>query len=173
MRRAAIGLLLAGVLALAITGCGYSDEVSDTPGVGTSVTMARATWSTGWFQAEVYANLLRRLGYRVSEPAELPPEKLAPLAGRYVIRGFLAAVNTLDVYYQDGALYTDGQDDTSGELFPPYRASLHYGSDGRFRWSVWPAIIEFHQGERLGEVTMVTPGGAVYQGERIGEARPI
>jgi glycine betaine/proline transport system substrate-binding protein len=71
MRRVAIGVLLASVLALALAGCADSDEVSDTPGVGTSVTMARATWSTGWFQAEIYASLLRRLGYQVSDPADL------------------------------------------------------------------------------------------------------
>ena len=132
-----------------------------------------AAWDCLLFHRTLSTAKVELPEYLSAEPAELPPEKLAPLAGRYVIRGFLAAVNTLDVYYQDGVIYTDGQDDTSGELFPPYRASLHYGSDGRFRWSVWPAIIEFHQGERLGEVTMVTPGGAVYQGERIGEARPI
>ncbi len=64
-------------------------------------------------------------------------------------------------------LVTDGQDDTSGELFPPYRAALSYGDDGRFRWSVFPTIIEFHQGEALGTVTMWTPGGSVYHGERV------
>ena len=30
--------------------------------------MARATWDTGWFQAEVYRLLIQRLGYRVEGP---------------------------------------------------------------------------------------------------------
>lgn len=33
-----------------------------------SVSMARATWDTGWFQSEVYAALLEELGYRVEGP---------------------------------------------------------------------------------------------------------
>ena len=46
-------------------------EVSATPGEGTSITMARADWSTGYFQAQVYKQLLEALGYEVSEPSEL------------------------------------------------------------------------------------------------------
>lgn len=130
-----------------------------------------AAWDCLLFHRTLNTGTVERPAYLSAEPSEPPSALLPLLEGRYVIRGFLAAVNTLDVYHEDGALYTDGQDDTSGELFPPYRAALHYGADGRFRWAVWPAIIEFHQGDRLGRVTMVTPGGAVYQGERIGEAR--
>ncbi|MDE0065856.1 MAG: glycine betaine/L-proline ABC transporter substrate-binding protein ProX, partial [Acidimicrobiaceae bacterium] len=40
------------------------------PGEGVSVTMARADWSTGYFQAQVYKQLLEELGYDVSEPSE-------------------------------------------------------------------------------------------------------
>jgi len=71
MRRALLGVLLAAALALTLAACGGSDDASDTPGRGTSVTMARATWATGWFQAEIYVSLLRRLGYQVSNPADL------------------------------------------------------------------------------------------------------
>ena len=35
------------------------------------VRMARATWDTGWFQAEVYKLLLERLGYRVEGPVTM------------------------------------------------------------------------------------------------------
>lgn len=35
------------------------------------VRMARATWDTGWFQAEVYRLLLERLGYRVDGPVTM------------------------------------------------------------------------------------------------------
>ena len=40
------------------------------PGEGVSVTMARADWATGYFQAQVYKQLLEELGYEVSEPSE-------------------------------------------------------------------------------------------------------
>jgi len=33
-----------------------------------TVAMARATWDTGWFQAEIFKALLERLGYRVAGP---------------------------------------------------------------------------------------------------------
>jgi ABC-type proline/glycine betaine transport system substrate-binding protein/ABC-type amino acid transport substrate-binding protein len=33
-----------------------------------SVSIARATWDTGWFQAEIFVGLLEALGYRVSPP---------------------------------------------------------------------------------------------------------
>ena len=48
-----------------------ADEMSMTPGEGVSVTMGRANWSTGYFQAELYRQLLEELGYDVSDPAEL------------------------------------------------------------------------------------------------------
>ena len=40
------------------------------PGAGTSVTQARAGWSTGYMQAAIYNQLLEELGYDVSEPAD-------------------------------------------------------------------------------------------------------
>jgi len=40
------------------------------PGEGVDVTMARADWSTGYFQAQVYKQVLEELGYNVSEPSE-------------------------------------------------------------------------------------------------------
>ncbi|MDX1689666.1 MAG: glycine betaine/L-proline ABC transporter substrate-binding protein ProX [Acidimicrobiia bacterium] len=40
------------------------------PGEGVEVTQARADWSTGYFQAYVYHNLLEELGYDVSDPAD-------------------------------------------------------------------------------------------------------
>ena len=40
------------------------------PGDGVSVSMARADWSTGYFQAQVLKQLMEELGYDVSEPSE-------------------------------------------------------------------------------------------------------
>ncbi|WP_419944841.1 glycine betaine ABC transporter substrate-binding protein [Candidatus Poriferisodalis sp.] len=47
------------------------DMMSMTPGEGVTVTMGRANWSTGYFQAELYKDLLEELGYDVTDPAEL------------------------------------------------------------------------------------------------------
>ena len=47
------------------------EEMSMTPGEGVTVTMGRANWSTGYFQAELYRQLLEELGYEVTDPAEL------------------------------------------------------------------------------------------------------
>lgn len=41
------------------------------PGEGVTVTMGRADWSTGYFQAYVYQALLEELGYEVTDPALL------------------------------------------------------------------------------------------------------
>ena len=48
-----------------------TDDAMELPGAGVSLTMARANWSTGYFQAALYRNLLQRLGYEVSDPADL------------------------------------------------------------------------------------------------------
>jgi glycine betaine/proline transport system substrate-binding protein len=41
------------------------------PGEGVSLTMARANWSTGYFQAELVRQLMQMLGYEVSDPSDL------------------------------------------------------------------------------------------------------
>lgn len=41
------------------------------PGAGKVVRPARATWNTGWFQAEIYVRALERLGYDVKRPVTL------------------------------------------------------------------------------------------------------
>jgi glycine betaine/proline transport system substrate-binding protein len=47
----------------------------DLPGEGTEVRMARATWDTGWFHAEIYKTALEELGYSVTRMTTLdnPP----------------------------------------------------------------------------------------------------
>lgn len=48
------------------------------PGEGVSVAMGRANWSSGYFQAEVYRQLLEELGYDVSNPGD---QELDPSLG--------------------------------------------------------------------------------------------
>ncbi len=68
-------LAIVAAVALIAAACGSDDDSSasggDLPGEGVEVTMARADWSTGYYQAELYKLLLEELGYTVSEPSEL------------------------------------------------------------------------------------------------------
>ena len=48
-----------------------SDTVHSDSGDAPRVRLARPTWDTGWFQAEVYRILLQRLGYRVDDPVTM------------------------------------------------------------------------------------------------------
>ena len=78
MRRFIVAFLAAligwSVVALPGTVAGQDGGEADS---GTSqdppptVRMARATWDTGWFQAEVYRQLLERLGYKVEGPVTM------------------------------------------------------------------------------------------------------
>jgi glycine betaine/proline transport system substrate-binding protein len=73
-----ISHIAAGTAALALfaaplaAGAAGSDDM---PGKGVTVKMARATWDTGWWQAEVYRQLLEKLGYDVPQLTTLdnPP----------------------------------------------------------------------------------------------------
>ena len=53
------------------SGGGLGGSNFEKPGEGVEVRMARATWDTGWFQAEVFKALLEELGYEVREPIEV------------------------------------------------------------------------------------------------------
>lgn len=54
---AAVAMLVAMPLA--------AQASADKPGEGTTVQMARATWTTGFFPAEIYKQLVEKLGYEV------------------------------------------------------------------------------------------------------------
>lgn len=94
------------------------------------------------------------------------PARHEGLVGRYVLLGFLSQPTTLDITREGERLLADGRDDTSGELFPPYRTELLPGDDGRFLWPNWPAILEFHGTPRADRVTIVMPGMGTYEGAR-------
>lgn len=127
-------------------------------------------WDCLLFHRTLSTGTVERPRYLHADPEETGPDNPERFSGRYTILGFLAAVNTLDVFYEDGVLYSDGQDDTSGEVFPPYKAAVHFCKDGRFRWTVWPSILEFHENGDEITVSVTTPGGAHYRGTRVGEA---
>ena len=80
MRRVSIvsiAVLVAVTAVLALSGTATASGTDDEP----VVRMARPTWDTGWFQAEVYGLLLERLGYRVEGPVTMSnPEFYAAVA---------------------------------------------------------------------------------------------
>ena len=68
MRQAFIAVLIALAAALAFPlAAATASDTEDGP----VVRMARPTWDTGWFQAEVYRLLLERLGYGVEGPVTM------------------------------------------------------------------------------------------------------
>ncbi|WP_420620602.1 glycine betaine/L-proline ABC transporter substrate-binding protein ProX [Candidatus Poriferisocius sp.] len=70
LRRALVALLVL-VLGALVLPLGASATAQDTSGDAPRVRLARATWDTGWFQAEVYRLLLERLGYQVDGPTTM------------------------------------------------------------------------------------------------------
>ena len=80
---------VAAATLLLLTACGSDDDssssvaattaapatteaaISMTPGDGVDVVAGRASWSTGYVQAEIFTALLRELGYNVSESADM------------------------------------------------------------------------------------------------------
>ena len=68
MRRVFIAVLVVVTAALALFVTAGTSSGTDDERV---VRMARPTWDTGWFQAEVYGLLLERLGYRVEGPVTM------------------------------------------------------------------------------------------------------
>ena len=96
---AAAALLSAGSLAPA--------AAQDTPGEGTTVQMARATWDTGWFPAEIYKQMLEELGYTVEGPTTLdtPPFYQAVSQGDidFWVNGWFPLHNTYRSTFEDTA----------------------------------------------------------------------
>lgn len=80
MRRGAVLVLalLAGISAWilgpsagSVAAQDSGDDADRTDRAGNPIRMARASWETGWFQAEVYRQLLEHLGYTVSGPVTM------------------------------------------------------------------------------------------------------
>ncbi len=69
MRRTAIAVL--GILAAVLVLPPVAGVSAQTPDEKPTVRLARPTWDTGWFQAEVYRLLLQMLGYPVEGPVTM------------------------------------------------------------------------------------------------------
>ncbi len=77
------------------------------PGDGTTVKMARATWDTGWWQAEIYKQLLEKLGYDVAQVTTLdnPPfyQSVAQGDMDLWVNGWFPLHNTYEDTFSNGA----------------------------------------------------------------------
>jgi glycine betaine/proline transport system substrate-binding protein len=64
--------LLAGAAATALAmAAPTAATAAEEPGNGETIKMARATWNTGWFPAEVYEQMLEELGYDINRVTSL------------------------------------------------------------------------------------------------------
>ena len=102
------------------------------------------------------------------EMAAPDPSRFDDHVGRYSIVGFLGQHPDLDITREDDKLYSNGERDLSGELFPPYLSEIRETEDGSFVWSGWPAVLEFQPGAGRSErVTVTMPGMGSFHGKRV------
>ena len=101
--------LLGGLAAAALLAApaAVSADEHGLPGEGKTVNMARATWDTGWFQAEVYTQALEALGYEVEGPTTLdnPPFYQSVAQGDIDlwVNGWFPLHNSYEETYSSGA----------------------------------------------------------------------
>ena len=96
------------------------------------------------------------------------PSRFDDHVGRYSIVGFLGQHPDLDITREGDKLYSNGERDLSGELFPPYLSEIRETEDGSFVWSEWPAVLEFFPSSgRSDRVTVTMPGMGSFHGERV------
>lgn len=68
LNRVVMGRLLWALIGLV---CVLALQLPPAMSAAPTIYLARPTWDTGWFQAEIYRVLLQKLGYRVSDPRTL------------------------------------------------------------------------------------------------------
>ncbi len=99
--------LLASVATAAVIAVPATGQAAEEPGAGTTVKMARATWDTGWFQAEVYKQLLQELGYEIPRMTTLdnPPFYKSVAQGdmHLWVNGWFPLHDSYASDFQDGA----------------------------------------------------------------------
>lgn len=100
--------LMVGVSAAALWAVPASiANAKEMPGEGTTVKMGRATWDTGWFHAEIYKQLLEKIGYTVDGPTTLdnPPFYQAVSQGDLDlwVNGWFPLHNTYESTFKNGA----------------------------------------------------------------------
>lgn len=80
---------------------------AEKPGDGKTIHMARATWDTGWFTAEIYKQLLEKLGYEIPQVTTLdnPPFYQAVAQGDMDlwVNGWFPLHNSYKSTFEQGA----------------------------------------------------------------------
>ncbi|MEX0759815.1 MAG: glycine betaine/L-proline ABC transporter substrate-binding protein ProX [Tistlia sp.] len=103
--RIATGVAVAAMATVATGSHAVADQAK--PGEGTTVRMARATWDTGWWQAEIYKQLLEQLGYEVAKVTTLdnPPfyQSVAQGDMDLWVNGWFPLHNTYEDTFSQGA----------------------------------------------------------------------
>jgi len=99
--------VLAGAAAAALLAAPMSAQAAEEPGAGVDVKMARATWDTGWFQAEVYKQLMEELGYDIPRITTLDNPPFYQSVGQgdmdFWVNGWFPLHNTYEDAFQPGA----------------------------------------------------------------------
>jgi len=97
----------AAVAALLAAPLGVQAASHEMPGEGVTVNMARATWDTGWFPAEVYKQLLEKLGYEIPRVTTLDNPPFYQSVGQgdmdLWVNGWFPLHNTYEDAFQPGA----------------------------------------------------------------------
>ena len=99
---------LGAATAFAMTATAVTNDVAaQEPGEGKSISMARATWDTGWFQAELYKQMFEKLGYDVSQVKTLDNPPFYQAVGQgdidLWVNGWFPLHNTYRDNFEDGA----------------------------------------------------------------------
>ncbi len=99
--------LMAGAAVAAFATLPAEAPAQEMPGEGVSITMARATWDTGWWQAEIYRQLLGELGYEIDRTITLDnPAFYQSVAYGDVhlwVNGWFPLHNTYEATFSEGA----------------------------------------------------------------------
>jgi glycine betaine/proline transport system substrate-binding protein len=107
MTNSSLSRFLTAVLAAGTMLAAPVATAQEGPGAGTTVRMAQATWDTGWFHAEIYKQMLEKLGYTVDGPTTLdnPPFYQAVAQGDLDlwVNGWFPLHNTYEGTYSQGA----------------------------------------------------------------------
>jgi len=105
MSRLALGA--AAAFALTVSATTTDVAAAEKPGEGKTVSMARATWDTGWFQAEIYKQMLEKLGYEVSDVKTLDNPPFYQAVGQgdidLWVNGWFPLHDTYEDEFKDGA----------------------------------------------------------------------
>lgn len=102
-RNPLLSTLLAVLLSLSL----FPIQAAELPGEGKTVKVGRATWDTGWFQAEIYIKALEALGYSVQGPVTLDNPPFYQAVGQgdvdLWVNGWFPLHNTYREAFEPGA----------------------------------------------------------------------